>query len=246
MSGLGPFRPAPTLSSRLAPGARRGSDPIAARFAGLAASSGVEVDLAPLFGKPQLFRAHARIPTNRPFQGPPRAILAGWVGCTRTLADGRRQIQHVLVPGDLLLPFEDGNGSYLSAITPVTVVQSLRGEADVWTSPAIHRSLAATNEQLLNQIVRLGRQHAYERLAHLLLELRDRMRLAGEGAERSFPMPLTQELLADVLGLTSVHVNRTLQQMRRDAMVVLSGRIVELPDPAALARIADYRPRPAP
>jgi CRP-like cAMP-binding protein len=85
-----------------------------------------------------------------------------------------------------------------------------------------------------DHIVRLGRLTAYERVAHLVLDIRDRLALVGLAAPDSFPPPLTQETLADVLGLSSVHVNRMLQQLRRDGLVGAGVR----PRPPADAEVA--------
>ncbi len=98
---------------------------------------------------------------------------------------------------------------------------------------------------LLDHIVRLGRQTAYERMAHLLLELRWRLAEVGLGDERKFPLPLTQEVLADALGLSIVHVNRTLQQLRREGLLEMRAGFVELLKPDVLIATSDFRlPQP--
>nr|WP_281372616.1 helix-turn-helix domain-containing protein [Phenylobacterium haematophilum] len=94
--------------------------------------------------------------------------------------------------------------------------------------------------------MRLGRQTAYERLCHLLLEIRDRLLLVGMASETHFAMPMTQETLADATGLSIVHVNRILQQLRRERLLELQAGKAHLRDPAALAAIADYKaPQPS-
>lgn len=101
---------------------------------------------------------------------------------------------------------------------------------------------AALDEALLlAHVVRLGRQTAYERTAHLLLELHDRTTTAGLEQNGRFPMPLTQEALADALGLSIVHVNRTLQQLRRDRLIEVRSGEARLLDRDALIEIADYQ-----
>jgi len=93
---------------------------------------------------------------------------------------------------------------------------------------------------LTQQIVRLGRQTAYERLAHFLLELYHRLQTAGLAQNERFFLPLTQELLADTLGLSSVHINRTLQQLRRDKLIHWKGGLFQLLNPEELRLIADF------
>lgn len=72
--------------------------------------------------------------------------------------------------------------------------------------------------------------------------MRERLALAGLASDDSLPMPLTQESLADALGLTSVHVNRTLQLMRREGLIDLRSGMARLYDPERLRGLVDYRP----
>ncbi len=96
--------------------------------------------------------------------------------------------------------------------------------------------------RLLDHVVRLGRQTAYERVAHLLLELYERARLLGDADGGRFSLPLTQEVLADALGLSVVHVNRVLQQLRRDGYVELRTGQARLLNLSALTRLCDFTP----
>ena len=169
-------------------------------------------------------------------------LISGWAGLVRVLLDGRRQILQLVLPGDLLsfcsMPGTVSTCSVV-ALTPVIVSPPMV----VGPDQAARRTAAAMNS-LQNQICRLGRQNAYERLASLLVEMHERLRAANECSGDAFEMPLTQETLADVLGLTSVHVNRTIQQMRRDGLIRMEGRTVVLADRAALTRAAEYRRLP--
>lgn len=178
----------------------------------------------------------------------PRGLLKGWAAQVHQLSDGRRQILQLLLPGDIIgatCTRAVGPPITTVALTPVTIVSLATlpdQHAGTPLADALATSAALTDMYLRNQVIRLGRQSAYERLGHLLLELRDRLDLAGECDGNRCTLPLTQELLADVLGLTSVHINRTLQSMRREEMIELSGGIVELLQPDTLATIADYQP----
>jgi CRP-like cAMP-binding protein len=78
-------------------------------------------------------------------------------------------------------------------------------------------------------------------MAHFFLELQRRLEVTGLGDSQRFPLPLTQEILADALGLSIVHVNRTLQHLRREQLIELRSGVAILLQPAALAQIADYR-----
>src|SRR5215472_3710677 len=182
----------------------------------------------------------------------PLFLLSGWACRARSLADGRRQILDFILPGDLIGYCRPGGRTLAAsfALTAVTVTPATRfyhaafGENGPFANLAelCHAVERRQEMRLLNQIVRSGRQTAYERLAHLLLEFRDRLERVGLSSQNSFAMPLTQEMLADGLGLSVVHINRTLQQLRRGRLVTILDGIVTLLDPAGLSQIADYRP----
>ena len=94
---------------------------------------------------------------------------------------------------------------------------------------------------LIDQVVRLGRQTALERMANLPLELRFRRSLVGGVEDGAFDLPVTQEHLADALGLSGVHVNRTLQTLRGDSLIELRRNRLRLLCPSLLEAIANYR-----
>lgn len=179
----------------------------------------------------------------------PRFVLSGWAACQRVLQDGRRQIFRFILPGDV---FGLAKGPAVVAhwsVVALTSMELVQGEAAVaqaraGEAPGIARALARAqtidDQLLLDHMVRLGQQTAYERVAHFLLELQRRLRVAGLGDAQRFPLPLTQEILADALGLSIVHVNRTLQQLRRDGLIELRSGVAILLKPDDLARLCEY------
>jgi CRP-like cAMP-binding protein len=181
----------------------------------------------------------------------PLFLLSGWACRAKSLADGRRQILEFLLPGDLIgLSLQQGERHLASsyALTPVVVATATRFYTELFGTSAlphameIRRALGRAQEtRLINQIVRAGRQTAYERLAHLLLEFHDRLNRVGLANNYFFAMPLTQEILADGLGLSVVHVNRTLQQLRRDKLIIASEGSITLLEPGKLAQVANFR-----
>ncbi|MCF4126268.1 Crp/Fnr family transcriptional regulator [Methylobacterium sp. SyP6R] len=198
----------------------------------------------------------ARAELVRDGEAAPRAqvLMEGWACRQRLLADGRRQIVVVLLPGDLIgfdlrrrpLPF----GS-VTTLTPALVCEAgaLRERAASQDAPPDRGTgLAAALRQaremeefwLVNQVVRLGRQTAYERVAHFLLELCERLAAVDRVQENRFSFPITQEVLADALGLSVVHMNRTMQQLRRDGLIEQRATAITLRDVPALVSIADY------
>jgi CRP-like cAMP-binding protein len=171
-----------------------------------------------------------------------RIILKGWACRERTLPDGRRQIFGFLMPGDTIgLNLTSSPLEELStvALTRIDCMDALLLREILQTNDNRHARLQEAlrvvqrDEEacLLDHIMRLGRQSALERTAHFFLEIRQRTQAAGLADGESIPLPVTQEVLADALGLSIVHLNRTLQSMKRDGLIEMrSGglRIVDL------------------
>lgn len=175
-------------------------------------------------------------------------VVSGWACRSRLLTDGRRQILGFLLPGDVFGFYRHHDPVAPTAVNAITAVNICDAPTvDVrrlgsGLGEAYAVSCALEEAYLFNHIVRLGRQTAYERLAHLMLEFSERLQAAGLAIGNRFPMPLTQEYLGDTLGLTSVHINRTLQQLRREQMLEAANGYVTLLEPEALASVADYKP----
>lgn len=174
-----------------------------------------------------------------------RVITSGWAARLRILPDGRRQIFGFLVPGDMI--GVQPQVVIASAVTAMTVVQTadvsmLRGGAP--HHPALLEALALASDMddalLLSQVIRLGLQTPAQRLAHLFLELAERLDAAVTQDECRFAFPLTQESLADALGLSVVHINRTLQQMRHDGLVHIRSGEITLSRMGQLSLMCDF------
>jgi CRP-like cAMP-binding protein len=93
---------------------------------------------------------------------------------------------------------------------------------------------------LAEHVINTARRSAYERVSHLLLELFVRSKAFEPTQSTSFDMPLTQELIGGALGLTTVHVNRTLRALREDKLVAISGKLVTILDFDALCQLSDF------
>ncbi len=182
------------------------------------------------------------------------SVITGWMVQTRTLMDGRRQVVGIILPGDTINLTWHPNPLSLHGVECVTDVALARAEGllnealsasdgVLWAAfTAAHAQDEAT---MLNTIACLGRQSAYERLSLFFLDLFHRLSRVGLADANSFYMPLTQQVLADKLALSVVHVNRTLMQLGRDGVVIRSKKKVTIADVHALARQMDYRPLPA-
>jgi len=93
---------------------------------------------------------------------------------------------------------------------------------------------------VVEHLVDIGRRNAKERAAHFLLELGARLKLVGLGSTSGYACPLSQYLLADALGLSAVHVNRVLRELREDGLVTFQHGQVEIHDLDALVLLADF------
>jgi CRP-like cAMP-binding protein len=196
---------------------------------------------------PTRFAAHREILREGAPGLAPSIVLSGWACRVRQFSDGRRQILSFLLPGELIGVChhrEPLAATSLVALTPVDLCRAPPASKEEGSGLAEAYAVSGALEEfyLFRQIARLGRLSAYERMLDWMFEMRDRLALAGLVADNSFPMPITQEGLADALGLTSVHVNRTLQLMRREGLVELRSGMARLIDPQRLMSLIDYRP----
>ncbi|PVX29332.1 Crp/Fnr family transcriptional regulator [Sphingomonas pokkalii] len=167
----------------------------------------------------------------------PMLLVSGWAARVRILADGRRQFLSFLLPGDLIGLCRHDRPLAVSTVQTLTDAKvATVPDVDL---PELRQAYAASNAleeaYLLAQITRLGRLNALDRICDLMLEIHERLALADLVQGDSFEVPLTQEMLADALGLTPVHINRMLQQARRDGDLEWRGSLVTLLDPAALS-----------
>jgi CRP-like cAMP-binding protein len=178
-------------------------------------------------------------------------VTGGLATRSKTLADGSRQLMAFLVPGDLcdvevfVLEAMDHDIVALSdtscALIPATEMEQLLTESSNLTR-AIWWSTMTDSAVLREWIVNHGRRDARERIAHMFCELLIRYRIVGQGTGDSVPFPLTQEELSEATGMTPVHVNRTLQQLRAEGLVELNQKVLTVLDFAGLSEAAQYDP----
>jgi CRP-like cAMP-binding protein len=173
-------------------------------------------------------------------------VVEGWAYRARILSSGARQITDILLPGDLFALNEASRPCHdeirVRGAARVAVLQHdvLVGES----FPSMQRRFdwmrAAEVAMLRSRLISLGRRSARERIAHLLAELHQRLMRVGLATDGAFFCPLTQEQVADALGLTSIHVNRVLQRLRREGVVTFSKQLVVISDLARLHDTADF------
>ena len=169
----------------------------------------------------------------------------------KVIPDGSRQITAFLLPGDLCdrhvtILGEMDHG--ICTITPCKVAYLSNGqlEAIARRRPDVARALwwsTLVDEAILRAwIVSIGRRCAYGAVSHLLCELHARMKNVGLVGDHHFRLPLTQDEIADAVGLTAVHVNRVLQRLRSEGLLTLRHGILEIPDVPRLRAAAGFDP----
>ncbi|ASV85528.1 crp-like helix-turn-helix domain protein [Ochrobactrum quorumnocens] len=175
-------------------------------------------------------------------------VRSGW-GCVyRDLSSGERQIIDFPMRCDFVgLRTADGYSyNTIKTITPMSVYEipltSL--EKTIWQIPRLSmifiELLSRQRSMLIEHLTNVGCRSAFVRTAHLLLELSDRVKSCGMGEPDSFYCPLTQYQLADALGLTPIHLNRMMRELREEGLVMFRSYKVEILDRQRLVEIAEY------
>jgi CRP-like cAMP-binding protein len=178
-------------------------------------------------------------------------VRDGYAVRYKLLRNGKRQILNVILPGDIVgIPgsfFEKAIYS-VSAITDVAMTACA---LDAYVQLCYRRpqfALALTwiavqeATTYSEHIIDIGRRTPIERLSHFLLELHARLRIVGRAEATSFLLPFSQEVMADVLGLSVPHLNRMMQRLRSERLIAGSERRVEFVDRDALQALAHYQP----
>lgn len=176
-------------------------------------------------------------------------VAEGLVSRFDLFKDGRRQITDLHVPGDMCdlhsvaIPVA---GWGIEAVTDATVLQvphkALRETARAYPALALAfwRDTTADLSISSKWVGVLGRRPAVGRIAHLLCEMGLRLEQAGLGTRHEFSLPITQEQLSEIIGMTAVHVNRSLQQLRSEGIVQFRRPVVSIVNLSALQKIAEF------
>ncbi|GJD56023.1 Crp/Fnr family transcriptional regulator [Methylobacterium dankookense] len=176
-------------------------------------------------------------------------VLQGFAGRYRHRSSGACQILAHLLPGDLCDPnlaYPRAMDHTVGTLSSCTVARIPRESylTLVEQHPAVARALdlaRLVDEAVAREwLVSIGRRSARERLAHLFCELHARLARVGLTSGYAFDLHLTQVGLSDTTALTSVHVNRTLRDMRREDLIELKGRRFVIRDPERLRAIAEF------
>lgn len=177
-------------------------------------------------------------------------LFEGWAAVYKTLPNGKRQIMRFALPGDFLgfQPNLDGPMIYgvfaitkcvLCAFPRTTLKEMLQNNKELAMQMAFMN--AKYMELCQYHLMGTGRQSARERIAFLLLELYHRSISHQDQEHNGFiPFPVCQEEIADAVGLTTVHVNRTLKELKEDGLLSCSGRRLVIEDEKRLSDIANF------
>src|SRR5271169_1620327 len=179
-------------------------------------------------------------------------VKDGYAVRYKLLRNGKRQILNVVLPGDMVgMP----GSFYERAVFSVTAVTDLRMNVCPLESyvqlcyqhPQFGLALSwiAVQEATTyaEHVIDVGRRTPIERLSHFLLELHARLLAVGRAEATRFTLPFSQEVMADVLGLSVPHLNRMMQRLRAEKLIADRARIVEFADPDAMQALAHYQPQ---
>lgn len=173
----------------------------------------------------------------------------GWLFRYKILHNGDRQIIDFILPGQIfglqacmfkasLYSVASITDISLSSI-PLDAIDRVF-ERTPTLAKALFWSALCDSAIVAEHLIDATRRSAYERFSHLLLELFVRLKAADLADGMSFSMPLTQELIGSALGLTTVHVNRTLRSLREDKLIAIDGKRVTILDFDALSLLSDF------
>ena len=176
-------------------------------------------------------------------------LQEGWANCYKLVPNGGRQIISFPLPGDfmglrsVLLRTSDHSFASLTdaVISDVSAARMIEIFHDFpRLATAILWATSRDEAMVVEHLVNIGRRSAIERLAHLFLELGHRLEMVGLVSSTSFACPLNQYVLADALGLTAVHVNRVLRQLRERELITVKAHQVIIHDLNGLRELAGY------
>ncbi|WP_162937776.1 Crp/Fnr family transcriptional regulator [Indioceanicola profundi] len=171
-------------------------------------------------------------------------LLSGWAIRHKALPDGRRQVVNFVIPGDFIglyaHLFEIADHTVTTLTGATTAAVEIDRIVEIFKRfPRLAAALAwssAREESIIaERLLSLGRRTAFERMAHLLAELLRRLQVVQLAYKGQFILPVTQETLADALGLSLVHVNRTLRRLREAGLIDIDGQKLMVNDAASLA-----------
>ncbi|WP_373488570.1 Crp/Fnr family transcriptional regulator [Blastomonas sp.] len=216
-------------------------------LADLAAADALALETAT--AHPRRYNARQDLIREGDEPGPMFVVLEGWVCRYKILPSGSRQIMAFLMPGDacdLHIKLLAAMDHSIQAITPAMVATVTKVDMQAMMHKHPNIANAMYSAQLVDEgvmrawIFSMGRRSSVERVAHLICELYLRARNIGLTDDDEFDLPLSQLVLADALGMTAVHINRILKELRLAGAMSLKRGSVTILDPVKLIQIAGF------
>ena len=179
-------------------------------------------------------------------------IVEGFCVRSKTIADGKRQILSIHIPGDLpdlqtlqlatmdhdLMALSNCTLAFIAHAAIRDIIRLRPSVGDIfWRDTLVDAAV------FREWIVNVGQRAAHNRLAHIIVELRERLRMIGRVTGNAFEMPLTQEQIGEAMGVTSVHTNRILRQLRLDGVLEFYRGVVKILDERKLQELAQFDSR---
>ncbi len=230
--------------------ARLDSDIVGRKLATHSVLSAIEIAaLSALATQPAIFKTGAMVAVVGDRLDRATFMIGGLACRSKILADGRRQILSLLLPGDMvdahasLLGHRDDN---LEALTTCQVSHASQAELKAvgLTHPGLGEAMLrqALIEGAIGRewVINVGRRSTLEALAHLICEMKLRLDAVGLGVDDAYPFALTQEDMADALGVTSIHLNRVLKMLRSMGSISLQGKVLKICDWPRLLALANF------
>lgn len=179
-------------------------------------------------------------------------LVSGFAYRQKTTGDGARQIVAMHLPGDafdfqhLFLRIADHSVQMLTAgevafVPRIAIQELVRSDPEI--SGAIYTQISVEASISREWVLNVGRRRARERIAHFLCELGSRLDALGLAQDYGYELPLTQEQIGDAVGLTPVHVNRTLKEMTDEGLICRDKRRISFPDWRRMCEIAGFNER---
>jgi CRP-like cAMP-binding protein len=178
-------------------------------------------------------------------------VECGFAARYKLLRNGKRQIVNLVLPGDIIgLPGSFLEKARYSVVALTDLKLQVCSVSDYiqlcYKRPQFGLILSwlAIQEAVTcaEHVINTGRRTPPERLAHFLLEMHSRLEMVGLAANRHFDLPLSQEVMSDVLGLSVPHLNRTLAKLRADGSVTVNSHKIGLLDVAGLEILGHFQP----
>lgn len=175
-------------------------------------------------------------------------VLSGWLALSKSMADGARQIVDVALPGGIIDPLSADGSTSPVQIETLTEAKIAVVPRAVWakledSEPGIRElesmTLGAALSRMSERMLRLGKGSAETRIAFALIELCMRLSATGDCRENVYHLPLTQQVLGDFVGLSSVHVCRTMRRLTRSGVIATENHMdIRIRDVGKLAEMA--------